>query len=167
MTTASNATPITVQPAIVAPKRFANVTSMVTSTAAYTAGYQVGALITATGVPSSGKIQNVCVNMTAGTFASSLDMVVFSAPPSGTYTDHTAFTLAAADAPLCIGIIHIKDGTSLAAAGAAIQAQTISFDYLLSGNASGNSTLTAALITRSATTLGSASAVFVNIQGEG
>jgi hypothetical protein len=166
MTTAVNPTPITAQPAIVAPKRFNITKNLVVGTAAYSAGYCVGGLINTTNVPSSGKLQNVCVNMASGSFASSLDMVIFSSPPTGTYADSTALSLTSHDIGICLGSIHLASNVSVGGAGVLCQAQEVSFDYQLTGNAGGNTTLSTLLIARGSVTFSTTSDVTMNVQCE-
>lgn len=101
--------------------------SLVPLTAAYAAGTVLSGVQTFVLSHTSAFIQSGRMLLGSGAFAaaSSIDLVLFSALPSGVYTDGAAFTLAAADFALVAGVLHLTDVTGLGGAITLVQGQQL------------------------------------------
>ncbi len=121
--------------------------------AAYAAGQDIGGLIAFAGAArvsaGSGLIQSVAMSWLNANPAS-LDIVFFSANPSNsTVTDHAALTIAAADLPKIIGIVHVTDCSALGATAPNLcQATQLTLPFVLPSG----QTIYAALVLRAAVT---------------
>lgn len=133
--------------------------------AAYAAGNVIGGLLTLTGAAragaGSGLIQSVAASFKSGVAPTSLDVVFFSANPSGsTLTDKTAIAVVAADIAKVIGVAHLTDTTLLgASAPSLLQAQLQTMPFFIAGTA-----LFAAVVTRSAITLTSTTDMTLSVR---
>ena len=134
--------------------------------AAYVAGTVIGGLLTFAGAArilgGTGLVQAASCCFASGVVPS-LDLVLFSASPSGsTVTDRTALAVVAADLAKVIGVIHCNDGILLGAASPSVmqgQQQAVPFDCVV-----GSSTIYGALVVRSTTvTLGSTTDATINL----
>ena len=106
--------------------------SFTPSTSAYSTGYSLGGVQSISGQPLGGIVANVSCQLSSGTFAGSIDLLLFSAQP-GTYADNAAVTLSTADQALLQGVIHLTDVTSLGGAVTSVQGTNLGFVYALSG----------------------------------
>lgn len=112
-------------------KKFITVTPPVQA-AAYAAGNVMGGVITLADALSqniSGLLLGAQLACAVNSFIGPVDMFVFSAKPTGTYTENTAFNLAAADLPNLIQVVQLANvfatGTGAAILNASPQANAV------------------------------------------
>jgi hypothetical protein len=136
------------------------------STSAYSAGYDVGGLITLNSLvrsgATSGMVQSVLAYFADAQPNAQLYAVLFNANPSGsTITDHAAIAIAAADQPKIIAVVPLtycqQTGTPTTC-----EALQLAISY---ANAASGGPLYMALVTQSAITLGSTSDLKITVTG--
>lgn len=113
------------------------------STSAYSAGYDLGGLLTLTsftGASGADTVQSIVITSKSAQ-TPPLDVVIFSANPSSTtFTDHAALSLATADAAKVAAVVHISDWTSLGTPAEG-QAQSIAVPVKLASGTTGYATI--------------------------
>ena len=132
---------------------------------AYTVGQAVGGLLTFSGLlrstATTGTLQKALLTFN-DTQTPVVDLILFNAAPTATtITDHSTFSLAAADVTKVVGVIHITDSS---AAGTPTLAQALQLQLPFIVGTAGAS-LYGVLVTRAAITLGSTSDVSVALVG--
>lgn len=131
--------------------------------AAYAAGQCVGGLITLAAAgrlaAGSGLLQAVTASFISGVLPS-LDVVIFSASPTGSTTaDRGALAVATADLAKIVGVVHLTDATLLGtAAPSFVQGEQQAMPFKLPAGTS----LFASVVTRTAITLTSVADMVVS-----
>lgn len=134
--------------------------------AAYTTGQSIGGLITLTGLGrisgGTGLIQSITATFASGVMPN-LDVVFFTGnPTASTITDKTALATATADLAKVIGVIHLTDATLLgAAAPSIVEGEQLAMPYAAGA---GTSIVYAAVVTRTAITLGATTDMVLTIR---
>ena len=133
--------------------------SVVPGTSAYATGYALGAsganAVQSFTVPTSGVLQNFGMGLSSGTYAGTVDLILFKSAPSS-YTDGASVTLSAADMAKILQVVHLTDNTSLGGALTFLQALSQSITYNF-----GATTLYILPIIRAANTFSASSAVTI------
>lgn len=103
------------------------------STSAYTAGYLFSLPMSFT-VTNTGAIANASVTFNTGTYTSGIDLLLFNAALTGSYSANSALALTQTDMGKYIGVLHLTDcratGTASTSCGMLYQSQF----YKLSGS---------------------------------
>lgn len=125
----------------------------------YAAGSSVGGLIQLGAIPFTGGIIQELTAAFAGGAEPTLDIYLFNAKPTAsTITDNAPISVAAADVPKLIGVIHITD---CASAGASVcQATALAMPYTIPQG----QPLYAAVVAQTAITLTSTSDMTLSAQ---
>jgi len=120
---------------------------------AYTAGYCVGGLLTFTsalGVLGSGVIQDVSIVAKSSVQTSALNLYLFNASPSSTFTDKTAVTWSASDSTKLIGVVPVASTNTIIGATMTLWYQDAIAKAVALG--AGITTLYGALVLQTSTT---------------
>lgn len=128
----------------------------VTSSQAYTAGQNMGGLITLTSTlrasAYSGLIQKICLTMKSLQTVP-VDILIFNAnPTSSTITDTQAVVISTTDIASWVGTVHLIDITAGGASG--VRTMWQAYPLAMSINTSASTTLYAAIVVRGALTTG-------------
>lgn len=105
----------------------------VVTAALYTAGNVIGGVIPlGQALPESfaGKAQSLTVKFKASIAPGAFQVVLFSAPPIGTYNDKAAPVFNAADMPLILGVFQIAAGVNPLGTMTLAQVDTLSHQFI-------------------------------------
>lgn len=143
---------------------YANITlSPTTQAAAYAAGTTIGGLLSFTGVPLpgvGGVIQSAQATFVSGVNPSP-DLILFSAnPAASTVTDKVALSIATADVPKIIRILHLTD-CALTNTSTIMVCGDAGASKMFNNSITG--TIYGVLVVRTAVTLGSVADVVVSL----
>lgn len=140
-------------------------TPTVSVSPAYSIGDAIGGLMTFTGMAraavGSGLLQNASLACKSAQTAA-IDLVLFSANPTGsTITDNAPYSLAVADLPKVLTVVHLTDWTSQGTPSFAQGGQLATIYALTLGQTS----VYGVLVARAALTLASTSDISVTLNG--
>lgn len=102
------------------------------STSAYTAGYLFALPMSFT-VTNGGAIANASVTLNTGSYTGGIDLLLFNAALTGSYTANTALALTQTDMGKFIGVLHLSDCRASASAATVCQQLYQSQFYKLGG----------------------------------
>jgi len=126
------------------------------SAATYANNTQIGPVQTFT-VPSSGLISDGAMILASGSFAGTVDIVLFNAAPGGTYNDQGVFTLNSSDYNKLLGVISFNSVSQFGIT--TVLQPTSSKTYEVSGT-----TIWAVAVIRGSVILTAANQVQINLQ---